>query len=106
MITNPLLKDDTSSSNPELYVNNVFQAVISMFFIVAIIYFFWHIIFAGLHLIGSDGDPKKLEQGKNEMVNSAVGLVAIFSIFAVIKFIGLVLGIQGLEDLTITWPSI
>jgi hypothetical protein len=106
MICNPLLKDCTSSSNPEGYVNNAFQAIISIFFIVAVIYFFWHIIFAGLHIIGSDGDPKKLEQGKNEILNAFVGLIAIFSIFAIIKLVGTILGIQGLENLTITWPTL
>ncbi|MEK7527982.1 MAG: hypothetical protein AAB574_03120 [Patescibacteria group bacterium] len=106
VICNPLLKDCTSSTDPAKYINNVIQVIISLLFIVAILYFLWHLIFAGYHLIATDGDPKKLETAKNELTNSIVGIFAIFSVFAIIKFVGIVLGIQGLENLTITWPSL
>lgn len=106
VICNPILKNCLPSTNPEKYTNNVFSAVISIFFIVGIIYFFWHIIFAGYHLIGSDGDPKKVEQSKNEITYSILGLIVMFSIFAILKFVGTVLGIQGLESLSIKWPTL
>ena len=106
IICNPALADCTSSENPQGYTNNVLSVVISLFFVVGILYFFWHMIFAGLHLIGSDGDPKKFEQAKNEMTYSILGLVVIFSIFAIMKLVGSVLGITGLESLSIKWPSL
>lgn len=106
MICNPVLNDCTSSSDPTGYTNNVLSTVVSLFFIVGIIYFFWHLIFAGYHLIGADGDPKKFEQAKNEMTYSVLGIFVIFSIFAIMKLVGTVLGIAGLESLTITWPHL
>jgi hypothetical protein len=84
----------------------VFSAVISIFFIVGIIYYLWHMVFAGYHLIASDGDPKKWESGKNEMTWATVGIFVVFSIFAIIKFVGIVLGIPGLGTLTIPWPTL
>lgn len=104
-ICNPILIDCTSSKDPTKYTNNVLQAVITILFIVAIIYFLWHVVFAGYHLIATDGDQKKFETAKNELTNSVVGIFAIFSVFAIIKFVGIVLGIQGLQNLTITWPT-
>ncbi|MFA5895143.1 MAG: hypothetical protein WC851_05205 [Candidatus Shapirobacteria bacterium] len=106
VICNPVLKNCTSSTAPKAYVNNVLSVVFSIFFIVAVIYFIWHFIFAGYHLIASDGDPKKWESGKNEMVWAGVGLGVVFSVFAILKFIGLVFGIPGLSALTITWPTL
>jgi hypothetical protein len=56
--------------------------------------------------MATDGDQKKFETAKNELTNAVVGIVAIFSIFAIVKFVGTILGIQGLENLTITWPTL
>lgn len=106
VICNPVLKDCTPSTNPEGYVNNVLRGIISILFIVAILYFFWHVIFAGYHLIATDGDQKKLETAKAELTNSIVGIIAIFCVFAIVRFIGYVLGIQGLENLNLTWPTL
>lgn len=106
MIFNPVLTNKLSSTDPQGYTNNVLSAVISLFFIVGIIYFMWHIIFAGYHFIGAEGDPKKYETAKNEITYSVLGIFVIFAIFGILKFVGVVLGIQGLESLTITWPKL
>jgi len=106
VICNPVLKNCVSSTNPTQYTNNVLSAVISLFFIVGIIYFMWHIVFAGYHFIGTEGDPKKYETAKNELTYSVLGLIVIFSIFAILKFVGVVLGIQGLKSLSIKWPTL
>ncbi len=105
-ICNSALGDCTSSTNPTAYVNNVIQAVFSIFFIVGVVYFLWHFIFAGLHMMATDGDSKKFETARNEMLNSFLGLIVIFSVFVVLKLIGTITGISGLETLQIAWPSI
>ena len=106
VICNPVLKNCTSSTDPEGYTNNVLRGVISILLLVAIIYFMWHVIFAGYHLIATDGDQKKLETAKAELTNSIVGIIAIFCVFAIIRFVGTILGIQGLENLNLTWPTL
>lgn len=107
IICNPLLSTNASCrADPTIYANNVLSAIISIFFIVGIIYFIWHIVFAGYHFIATEGDPKAYENAKNQITYSMVGIVVIFSIFGLIKFIGTVLGITGLENLSITWPTL
>ena len=107
IISNPVITNGSvQATAPETYFNSVLQAIIAIFFIVAVIYFIWHIVFAGYHLIASEGDPKRWETAKNEIVYAIVGLFAVFSIFAIVKFVGTVLGITGLSNLTITWPSL
>ena len=105
-ICNPVLKDCTSTTAPKAYFNSALSAVISIFFIVGIVYFVWHIVFAGYHLIASEGDPKRWESSKSEIIYATIGIFVVFSIFAILKFVGIVLGIPGLESLTISWPSL
>jgi len=106
-INNPVITDSANQvANPTDYVNSVFQTVITIFFVVGIVYFLWHVLFAGYHFIGSDGDPKKFEQAKNEIMHAFVGLIAMFSIFAILKLVGYTLGITGLENLTLPIPTL
>ncbi|MBP9817814.1 hypothetical protein KBC75_03630 [Candidatus Shapirobacteria bacterium] len=107
VISNPIITNGTAQvTDPQGYTNKVISSVFSIFFIVAVVYFVWHIVFAGYHFISSEGDPKRYEMAKNEITWSVLGIVVCFSIFAVLKFVGTILGITGLESLTITWPTI
>lgn len=107
MITNPLLNNPESQVvDPQAYTNNVIQSVFSIFFIVAVIYFIWNIIMAGYHLISTEGDPKKLETARNQATYAILGIAVVFMVFAIMKFIGAVTGISGLENLEITWPTL
>ena len=107
IIFNPVINNGPAQATaPKTYFNSVIQVIISIFFIVGVVYFIWHIVFAGYHLIASEGDPKRWESSKNEMIYAFTGLFVIFSIFAILKFIGTVLGITGLDTLTITWPTL
>lgn len=105
-ICNKLIDADcsgTQTSNPQAYSNKIVQAVIDIFLIVGVVYFIWHFLMAGYHFMSSRGDAKKLEEAKNEITFSFVGIFIVFSLFAVLKFVGAVFGI----DITnISWPSL
>lgn len=106
-ITNPVLKNSGNiSSNSSGYVNNVLQSVISIFMIVGIVYFIWHFVMAAYHMISSNGDPKKWEEAQKSILYSFVGIIIIFSLFAILKFVGTVTGVPGLQQLKLTWPSL
>ena len=107
MIYNPLLNNGQQQvTDPTAYTNSVIQAVFSIFFVVAVIYFVWHFIMAGYHLISTEGDPKKLETARHQITYALMGIGVIFGVFAILKFIGYILGITGLENLQITLPSL
>ena len=106
-ITNPVLENSqTIATDPNTYINKVIQTIISIFLIVATIYFVWHLVMAAYHFISSNGDPKKYEQAQHGILYAFVGLIVIFSIFAILKFVGTIFGISSLETLTLTWPSL
>lgn len=109
-ITNPLLGEANDTINQEgggeTYVNNSIQAIITVFLIVAVIYFIWHFVMAAYHMISSNGDPKKWEEAQKSILYSLVGIILAFSVFGLLRFAGSLFGITALEDLSITWPSL
>ena len=105
-IKNPLLPDTVHIDQPQLYFNNVIQTIFTIFFIVAVIYFIWHVIMAGYRLMDARGDTKKLEESQTDLTNAFIGIVIIFSIFAILKLLGIVFGIEGLQELKISWPDL
>lgn len=106
-IINPVLKNSESiSSNPTGYTNSAIQTVISLLFIFGVIYFVFHFVLAGYHMISSQGDPKKYEEAWHGFLYSLIGIAVIFSVFVILKLVGTIFGITGLESLTISWPSL
>ena len=112
IVCNPLLEDCTKvgsggiGGEPQTYVNSALQTIISIFFIFGLIYFIYHFILAGYHMISSQGDPKKYEEAQHALLYSLIGVAIIFSIFAILKVIGTIFGIEGLDTLEIKWPTI
>jgi len=105
-INNPLLKNQNIAANSGSYVNSVIQTFVSLLIIVGVIYFVINFILAGYHMISSQGDPKKFEEAQKSLTYSILGIALIFIVFAIIKLIGYIFGIEGLDGLTITWPSL
>ena len=106
-INNPVLPDSNSIvSNPSNYVNNAIQSIISIFFIVAVLYFIWHFIMYAYHMIASQGNPDKWKQAQSSILYAFIGLILVFAIFAILKFVGVVFGIPNLQNLQLVWPSL
>jgi hypothetical protein len=109
VIKNKLLDNSeaiTSEGGGETYVNNTLQAIITIFLIVAVIYFVWHFVMSAYHMISSNGDPKKYEEAQKSILYSLVGVMLVFSVFGILKFAGALFGITALQSLKITWPSL
>jgi len=112
-ICNPLLEDGCTetgissiATEPINYTNSVITTIITLFLMVGVIYFIWHVVMSAYHMISSQGDPKKWEEAQKSLTYSIVGIVVVFSVFIILRFIGIVFGINGLKNLEITWPSI
>lgn len=106
---NPLLESGTCgkiAKQPINYTNSVIQTIMTIFITIGIIYFIWHVVMSAYHMISSQGDPKKWEQAQKSLLYSIVGIIVVLSIFTILKFVGIVFGIDALSTLTITWPTI
>jgi hypothetical protein len=109
IVKNPVLNDKAISDinrDPQVYMNGAIQTVISVFFIFGLVYFVYHFILAGYHMISSQGDPKKYEESQKALLYSLFGIIIIFSIFAILKLLGTLFGIEGLGQLKINWPTL
>lgn len=106
-IKNPLLQNsDDIASNPKIYTNSVIQTIITIFIMVGVIYFIWHVVMSAYHMISSQGDPKKWEEAQKSLTYAIVGIVVVLSIFIILRFIGIVFGIPSLDTLELTWPQL
>lgn len=105
-IENPLIRDAAHYAFPARYTGNVLRTVISVFFVVGIIYFTWHFLMGAYHMIASEGDSKKVADAKNELEFTVVGLGIVFLVYVVLKVVGEVFGLQDLTNLEITIPSL
>lgn len=106
VITNPVLKTNVTQATSGTYVNNIIQTFVTLLIIVGVLYFVINFIMAGFHMISSQGDPKKFEEAQKSLIYSLLGITIVFIIFAILKLIGHIFGITGLDTLTITWPSL
>ncbi|MBU1088421.1 hypothetical protein KKA02_00885 [Patescibacteria group bacterium] len=106
-ITNPLLPNANADiANPQAFMSRFLQTVTNIFMIVGVVYFLWHISMASYHFMATEGDKSKWENAKNEITHGAVGIAILFSVFALLKVIGIVFGIQSLQDLRLSLPSL
>lgn len=106
-ITNPIVTNSaTHLADPESFFSNAIQAVLTFFLIVGVIYFMWHIVFATYHFMSTQGDKGKYESAKTELTQAVMGLFILFSIFALLRLVGELFGISGLDTLQLIWPTI
>ena len=106
-INNPVLTNSAQQvSSPDVYINNVIQAGINMLLIIGVLYFLFQLVMSAFKMMSSNGDAKKAEEAKSSLTSSIIGLIIAFSIFAILKLIGTIFGIAGLESLTISWPHL
>jgi hypothetical protein len=109
-IVNPIINNSQSiATNPNGYINSVIQSIIVIFLTVGVIYFVWHLVMSAYHMISSNGDPKKYEEAQKSLLYACVGIIVVFSIFAILRFIGTVFNIdslKGTNELFLNLPAL
>ena len=56
-----------------------------------------YLIFGGLQLMMSGGDPKAAAGAKSQITNALVGFLIIFIAYWVVQLVGIILGLQGIQ---------
>ncbi len=105
-ICNPLLKNCNNVTDPLGYTNNVLQSAFSILFVIGIINFIWNFMMGAYSLISQGGEKEKVETAKHKFTNAFLGLVLMFVIFAILKLVGYITGIKGLDTLQLSWPTL
>jgi len=84
-----------------MLLSNIFKlagAIAGIFFVV-------QIILAGYGYLSASGDPKKAEAAFAKIWQSLIGLLIVSAAFVLASFIGKILGIDNILDVTISGPS-
>ena len=98
-IYNPITDKDpkTVISNAPHLFSQFIQGAITIFFILGILYFFFYLFASGFALMSSSGDEKRAAQAKTQLTNAFVGLVIIFSVYAIVSLIEVIFSINLLS---------
>lgn len=71
--------------------------LVGLAIIIAAVVFFFVFLIGGIRWITSSGDKAQIEGARNTIMNALVGLVIVFSLFAILKLIETLFGIELLQ---------
>lgn len=57
-----------------------------------------YMLFGGITLMTSSGDPKKVAEAKQTITNAFVGLLIVIFAYWIVEFLGLFLGLDGFSQ--------
>jgi cytochrome bd-type quinol oxidase subunit 2 len=86
-----------------LTVDQIIQWLISITFIVAGIVFLFMLVIGGIRWIISGGDKANTESARNQVTAALIGLIIVFSAWAIANLLG---GAFGVEILNLEIPGV
>lgn len=93
-ITNPALGETLQGKDGIEFFQALIPNLIGLFFVVGAVIFLFIMVLGGIQWISSGGDKTALEGAKGKISNALVGLVILFSVFALVKVIESFFGID------------
>lgn len=96
-IENPALSDSIKDLEGSSFLNVLLPNFIGIGFIVGVIIFFFVLMIGAIQWISSGGDKAKIETSRGKLTSGFVGLVILFSLFAIGKIVESFFGISIFE---------
>ena len=96
----PRLIGEGGTEQGSVALGILLSRIFSALFLLAFITAFLYLITGAMHWITSGGDKTKLEEARNRIIHSIVGIVVVASSFAIISLVGQFIGLD-LENLPI-----
>ncbi len=103
-ITNPALSDNLQSLSGGGFLGKSISTFIELALILGAIVTLFMLLIGGIQWMTSGGDKAGLEAAKGRITAALIGLLILFSAFAIIKLLETIFGIPLLGEITI--PSI
>jgi len=86
-ISNPVLGPTYQGISGIAYFQSLVPKLISFAFIAGVLIFFITMLAGAIQWISSGGDKANVEAARGKITNAIIGLVLLFSLFAIIKVI-------------------
>jgi uncharacterized membrane protein HdeD (DUF308 family) len=90
----PSLQNLVSSSDPVAFFNKLLPNLITISLIVGVLFFLYELIHSSIQWILSQGEKEHIESARRGITNAIIGLIVLFSAFAVFKALQLFFGIN------------
>lgn len=58
-----------------------------------------YLLFGGLQLMTSGGDPKKMQEARGKIGNALVGFIIVFIAYWLVQIVGTILGIEAITNI-------
>lgn len=95
----PALEKVSASNLAGLGLGDLVTKLIPYFFAFAGSLLLIYLVWGGISLMLSAGDPKKIESGKNKITSALIGFIIVFVSYWIVQLFGLVLGIQKINTI-------
>ena len=91
--------DPNQNGTPVATFEKLISNFIGILTLVAVIWFTYQIIFAGLGMIGAQGDEKKLKESSSKLTNGVLGLFIVVIAMGLTALLSKILGLSNPFDL-------
>lgn len=91
------IPDAAFSSNTT--IGNIITKIIPWIFTAAGMLLLVYLIFGGIQLMLSAGDPKNAQAAKSHITNALIGFIIVFIAYWAVQLVGQILGLQGINTL-------
>jgi len=88
-LTNPLGTKDNLNPTPQEFIGRIIKAILGIVGSLALVMF----IYGGFNIMTAAGTAEKVEKGKQILVWATIGLIVIFTSYALVKFVFTSLGV-------------
>ncbi len=75
-------------------VGKIIGGLIGIFFVIGFVLSLLHFVFASIKWITAGGDKSQLENARERMIQALVGLILLAAVWAVMKVVGTIIGID------------
>jgi len=93
-ITNPLLPMDTAKKTGEAYFQSFIPSLITLALMIGVVIFLFMLITGAIKWISSGGDKQAIEEARGKISNALIGIVILFSVFAILALVEHFFGIS------------
>lgn len=98
-IVNPIIPGLNAAfgDSPSGFVGGILKFAVNAALIISAVAFVFMFILGGIQWITSGSDKAALEGARKRILNSLTGVVIVFMVFAIVKFVETVFGVQILQ---------
>lgn len=105
-LLNPNCDDSAQVNQPDQYVSSALGVFFTILLVATVLAFIYFLFLAGYNFIIAHGDAKRIEEAQSQISYAFIGLIIIFSIYAIIRLIGTIFNIPNIEDFIFIIPNL